>query len=495
MAAFGSKAAPRRVGQTSSRMVRRVGVAAAVSAVIVPLMGCDLMHEAARRAGGFCPRPAVAVANTAPQFNQQASEIHNLRRHAFRNDFFAQLELARRYEGSRTTDKNLEDLVESATWYAIALTNPTGYDSIAGQAERGGGARVRAAAQYDDCRAFERRDAYFHLNILLTRMSSEERDKVRKRTVYMLSTLGADGFRTLARLHDAAFGPLGEPIDNPQARWALGKPDHPGVPAVLSLFERNDVDAYLYNYLAAQTGDVGAFVMMKESEKALREYERGDPARGGFANLVESKANRWTPPYEFYPPESPESGVPHSDESEPNSDAAESALGRVYQLPFTHIAQALAFLHMADKPTGHEESVGRNAILALQAALGREQTGELSPIERVRAIQLAAVDGSARAQLVLAVMYSEGVGVPVDYARAYHWYETADKQGSPEAKYAMSTFFSLGVEGVADQDKAKAVVYQIDSALSGFKPSAERLAGILARVSRPQHRTPGGYSW
>ncbi|WP_163333582.1 tetratricopeptide repeat protein, partial [Klebsiella aerogenes] len=87
-------------------------------------------------------------------------------------------------------------------------------------------------------------------------------------------------------------------------------------------------------------------------------------------------------------------------------------------------------------------------------------------------IQLAAVDGSARAQLVLAVMYSEGVGVPVDYARAYHWYETADKQGSPEAKYAMSTFLSLGVEGVADQDKAKAVVYQIDSALSGFKPSA-----------------------
>ena len=470
-----------------------MAIAGAVCATIIPLMGCDLMHDAARRAGGFCPRPAVAVAGATPQFNQQAAEIHNLRRHAFRNDFFAQLELARRYEGSRTTDKNLEDLVESASWYALALTNPGGYDSVAGQAPVG--ARVRAAAQFDDCRAFERRDAYLHLNGLLSRMSSEERDKVRRRTVYVLSTFGADGFRTLARLHDAAFGPFGEPLDNPQARWAAGRPEHVGVPAVLGLFERNDVDAYLYNFLAAQTGDVGAFVMMKESEKALREYERGDPARGGFANLVESKANRWIPPYEFYPPESPESGVPHSDESEPNSDVAETALGRIHDLPFAHIAQALAFLRMTDKAAANEDGVSHNTIMALQAALGREQTGVLTPIEKVRAIQLAAVDGSARAQLVLAVMYSEGVGVPVDYARAYHWYETADKQGSPEAKYAMSTFFSLGVEGVADQDKAKAVVLQIDSALAGFKPSAERLEGILARVSRPQHSKSGGYSW
>ncbi|MFX8848567.1 hypothetical protein ABTM68_19950, partial [Acinetobacter baumannii] len=45
-------------------------------------------------------------------------------------------------------------------------------------------------------------------------------------------------------------------------------------------------------------------------------------------------------------------------------------------------------------------------------------------------------------------------------------------------------FFSLGVQGVSDQDKAKAVVYQIDSALSGFKPSAEKLAAILRRMNR-----------
>ena len=100
----------------------------------------------------------------------------------------------------------------------------------------------------------------------------------------------------------------------------------------------------------------------------------------------------------------------------------------------------------------------------------------------MRLIQYAASSGSPKAQLALAVMYSEGVGVPVDYARAYHWYETADKQGSPEAKYAMSTFFSLGLDGVTDQDKAKAVAYQIDAALSGFGPSTDRLREILQRM-------------
>eukprot|EP01035_Chromulina_nebulosa_P035421 gene35422-47608_t len=87
-------------------------------------------------------------------------------------------------------------------------------------------------------------------------------------------------------------------------------------------------------------------------------------------------------------------------------------------------------------------------------------------------------------------MYAEGVGVPRDYARSFHWFAEADRQGSGEAKYAMSTYFSLGVAGVADQDKAKAVVYQIDSALSGFKPSVGRLQQVLAQVSRAPRPSP-----
>jgi TPR repeat protein len=97
---------------------------------------------------------------------------------------------------------------------------------------------------------------------------------------------------------------------------------------------------------------------------------------------------------------------------------------------------------------------------------------------------MAAVNGDSRSQLVLAVMYSEGVGVEVDYARAFYWYQKAESQGSPEARYAMSTYFDLGMKGVADQNKAEAVVMQLDSALAGFKPSAGRLQAVLAQVSR-----------
>ncbi len=69
----------------------------------------------------------------------------------------------------------------------------------------------------------------------------------------------------------------------------------------MELFTRNDVDAYLYDYLAAQGGDVSAFVLLKD-------FEQGASGRQGYADFVEAKANRWVPPYEFYPPEDGASG-------------------------------------------------------------------------------------------------------------------------------------------------------------------------------------------
>jgi TPR repeat protein len=453
----------------------RAATALTILAVSAPLLSCDFVGQSVHRlAGGACPRPQLPV-SAQPQFNDQQREIRALRQRGFRGDFFAQLELARRYEGKTPNDRNLEDPVEAATWYGLALANPSGYEALAGRGMGGRGDRMRMIAQFDDCRTFERDTAYHDLNRILARMDGVEWDKVRNRMIYVLSTQGADGFRTLARMHDVGFGPFGEPVDDEAARDAQGGKDHPGLGAALQLFPRNDIDAYLYNDLAAQTGDVGAFVLMKDFEHAAAQ-------RQGYAGVIESKVNRWVPPYEFYPPESPASGVPHSDESEPQTQLAEAALQRIGELPFIHVVEAMRFLGIACK-SPFEISIDVQDVRALQAMLGREQTGHLTPLEKVRAIQYAATNGSAKAQLVLAVMYAEGVGVPMDYARSYAWFAKADKQGSPEAKYAMSSYFSLGVSGVADQDKAKAVVYQIDAALAGFKPSADRLSGILARTA------------
>jgi TPR repeat protein len=449
----------------------------ALAAMILPLFGCDAAPNLwGKKGDAACPRPQLATV-ASPQFNAQQQEIRTLRRGAFRGDFFSQLELGRRYEGQRAVDRNLDDPVEAAVWYTMALTNPDGYAQVSAQPRRGSNGDTQGAGRFDHCRAVERRNAYMTLDRLLGRMDSGEQDKVRSRVVYVLSSQGAEGFRTLARIHDDGFGIFGEPSDNREALAARGRPYKPGTPSVINLFPRNDVDAYLYNFLAVQTGDIGAYVMLKD-------FERSSPERGGFGSFVESKAKRWTPPYEFYPPDAPGSGVPHVDESNWRDEATDVALDRLRELPFVHIAEALTYLRVTPTPVKREEDLYPGDMQTFQQMLGREPTGRLTPIEKVRAIQYAAVNGSPKAQLVLAVMYSEGVGVRRDYARAFYWYSEADKQGSAEAKYAMSTFFSLGMDGVADQNKAEAVVYQVGAALSGFKPSVGRLQQVLSQVSR-----------
>jgi TPR repeat protein len=427
-----------------------------------------------------CPRPPMP-GDTQPQFNEQQRDVRLLRRQAFRGDFFAQLELGHRYEGARPNDKNLQDQVESATWYSLALANADGYDRVGAGLGPGGLFGPRPFSVYDDCRHGEREIAYRSLNRLLAGMSTEERDKVRRRATYVLSTQGSRGFRTLGRLHDVAFGPFGEPADDIQAVFAR-RPD--GWPDAIRLFERNGVDAYMYDYLAMQTGDEGAYVL-------LQDLQHNAPW-AGFSDIAEQRARRWVPPYEFYPPDAPESGVPHSDESEPVDEIDRIALYRINELPFVHIAEALAYLHVIPKPCVEKELTSHD-VQTFQAMIGRPSTGYLSPLERVRAIQFAAVNGSPHAQLVLAVMYAQGVGVPPDYARAFHWFEEADRQGSPEAKYAVATYFSEGLAGVADQAKAEAVVHQLDAALAGFRPSAQRLRRMLELVSPGPHRPWNGY--
>lgn len=439
-------------------------------------------------ASNACPRPASL---TGSEFNAQETGLRALRRAAFRGDFFAQLELGSRYAAVRATDKNIEDPIESATWYAMALANDEGYAPI-NRVDRGGFGGWRPLSKYDDCRAFERHMAYQRLDRQLGQMTREEQESVRDRVVYILSTQDAEGFRTLARLHDGLYGPFGEPEDNREAREAWGRgagggPDardrrRRGYLAATSLFPRNDVDAYLYNYLAVQTGDVGAYVLMKDFEKSA-------PRRDQYSRFVEAKARQWTPPFEFYPNEAPASGVPFSDESRPRGDAYEYALTRMgTELPFIHVGRALRYLGVTETAATRPEDLSKRQIETLEAMLGHPMESRLSYLERVRAIQLAAVNGSSEAQLVLAVMYAEGIGLPADYARAFKWFDEAARQGSPEAKFAMSSYFALGVSGVADQDKAQAVALRIDSALSGFGPSAARLQAVLAQVSRSQQR-------
>src|SRR5690606_4564719 len=178
-----------------------------------------------------CPRPA-SVTGAGGEFNDQEQDIRRLRRAAFGGDFFAQLELGSRYAAARATDKNIEDPIESSVWYAMALANPEGYAPINGSV-RAGFLGWRPLSRYDDCRAFVRDAAYRRLNRELSEMTRAEQERVRYRVIYILSTQDADGFRTLARLHDDLYGPFGEPADNREARHAQGDRNAPVYRAAL----------------------------------------------------------------------------------------------------------------------------------------------------------------------------------------------------------------------------------------------------------------------
>ena len=68
--------------------------------------------------------------------------------------------------------------------------------------------------------------------------------------------------------------------------------------------------------------DVRAYVV-------LTDFESSSPRRAGYKSFAEAKAQRWIPPYEFYPPDAPASGVPHSDESDIRNDWQQDALERL----------------------------------------------------------------------------------------------------------------------------------------------------------------------
>src|SRR3989338_5555482 len=223
-----SAAESRPMGLAQGPLIRGASVAALVAAVVIPLIGCDSGPDSffGKPGDTACPRPQIAT-GVASQFNTQQTEIRVLRRRAFTGDFFSQLELGRRYQGLRVTDKNLEDAVEAAVWYAVALSNADGYAPISAYGRRSPQGDQKTVGRYDDCRAVERRTAYRTLNDLLSQMSSEEQEKVRSRVIYVLSTQGAPGYRTLARMHDTFFGPFGEPSDNGQAGEARGQAHQP----------------------------------------------------------------------------------------------------------------------------------------------------------------------------------------------------------------------------------------------------------------------------
>ena len=187
-------------------------------------------------------------------------------------------------------------------------------------------------------------------------------------------------------------------------------------------------------------------------------------------HLVDKQAKAfhyWFPPFEYYPPGNSAGGVPLSDECVPTMER-QRAFAMAAGIPADAVRHALYFLGWK----------GPRAIIEYQASIPDESTGRLTASQLVRAVQMAAVNGDAASQNTLGVMYSKGLGVVTNYARAEYWFLKAADQRFPAALYHLGVLYKVGPPGI-EQDLHKSNDYITSSAIAGFRPTMNQLGSLL----------------
>ena len=104
--------------------------------------------------------------------------------------------------------------------------------------------------------------------------------------------------------------------------------------------------------------------------------------------------------------------------------------------------------------------------------------------EAVRWYTLAAEQGVVQAQYNLALMYDYGEGVPQDYKEAVRWYTLAAEQGDAQAQYNVAVSFYKG-EGVI-KDIVYAHMWKNISASNGLDVAREHLKTLEKEMTLSQ---------
>lgn len=84
--------------------------------------------------------------------------------------------------------------------------------------------------------------------------------------------------------------------------------------------------------------------------------------------------------------------------------------------------------------------------------------------------------GDVEAQLALAGLFSDGVGVPADHAEAVRWYRMAAEQGDAVGQLNLGDFYARGL-GV-ERDLGQAVYWLTLSARQGRRWPKQRIAEL-----------------
>ena len=115
--------------------------------------------------------------------------------------------------------------------------------------------------------------------------------------------------------------------------------------------------------------------------------------------------------------------------------------------------------------------------------------------EKCKVIRRQAREGLPYQQHNLAVLYTRGLGVPLDFKRAHYWFHKAAQQGLPESQFNLGVAYQGG-KGVR-KDFVIAYQYYSLAATQGLFNAAKARDHIAQYMSRGQienaHRLARGF--
>ncbi len=135
--------------------------------------------------------------------------------------------------------------------------------------------------------------------------------------------------------------------------------------------------------------------------------------------------------------------------------------------------------HPQVMPSGPQKTaMAPNQPAATRPPAKLGQTAAIPALDRLTALANA---GNARAELVVALKYLDGDGVPVNDTEAFKWLSRSAQAGEPVAQYRLGTMYERGRGTTADQ--AKAVQWYQAAANQGNRKAMHNLAVAYAEGS------------
>jgi TPR repeat protein len=417
------------------------------------------------------PPPAHTFQADLSQQSQQRTplpqDVREWRRAAWqRDDMLAQFKLGNLY----AHDASFQDPVEAIVWYYLALERPgREFDIDDPDAQDAFNSLGQQASQ-------DNRSLYWTLTL-------DQREEARKRILYILYCRGANGLIRLGELHREGYYREGSHDCGANGDRSSGSCRHHDDGST-NFITQDDGDALMFFEMARLAGHPLGEAYVASQKQIIASEANGD----AIISSAMSRAHNWLPEDEFYPGQTA-GGLLHSDECL-DSLLVQQAYLQIGQIPEALIEKSLWIVGVAPPPVptcGHPCAPPRrppnccelrNYISKFQDLFGDPPTGVLTAWETVRLIKMAAVDGDAEVQNELGIMYTKGIGVPINYPRAQNWFDRASRQRFAEALYNLAILYKVGVSGVP-QDGDKAARLMTEAAVDGFNPARCQLLYLL----------------